>query len=286
MPKNIIVVADVRKSEVNKCLANIKSCLEKIANIQIVLTQPQDIPLYLHNCDYVMVLGGDGLLILVAQQLAGVNIPIIGVNFGRLGFLTEITFPDFFTQVAQILEGQPHIGQRMMLRCEIERAENIIHSHLAVNDVVIKMSSVAKMLYTTVWIDGEEISTYGGDGLIVATPVGSTAYSLSAGGPIVSPNLEAILITPICPHVLTLRPLVITTDHKIKVGMLSHGGEVAVSIDGQMNIPLQPQDYILVSRAPESFYIVQPTGRSFYRILREKLTWGEAKFNRKNMPDI
>lgn len=286
MPKHIVVVADIRKTEVKKYLADVKPWLEKKAHVCGWLTRPQELPAHIPGCDFVMVLGGDGLLILVAHQLAGKQIPIIGVNFGRLGFLTEITLAEFFTQLTQMLEGQPTIVQRMMLQCQIERAGTTIHSSLAVNDVIIKSASVARMLYTTVWIDDEEISTYGGDGLIIATPVGSTAYSLSAGGPIVSPNLAALIITPICPHVLTLRPLVITADRRIKIGLMSQDQDAIASIDGQVNIPLQPQDRILVSQAQESFYLAQLNRCSFYHTLQEKLTWGETRVNHKNMPDI
>ncbi len=286
MLKRIAVLADIRKLEVKRSLAEIQPWLENLATIKGWFTKLEELlPEHLHELDYLMTFGGDGLLLAAARYVAGTKIPLIGVNFGRLGFLTELTFAEFYNQIPRILEGQRIIAPRMMLRCQVERHGTVVHSGLAVNDAVIKAASVARMTYTTLFIDEEEITTYGGDGVIIATPVGSTAYSLSAGGPIVSPDIPALVITPICPHVLTLRPLVISAQHRIRIQFLPATAEAAlISLDGQINWPLQLHDQLIITQAEEKFYLVETGGRSFYHILQEKLTWGHVKLNHKNTP--
>ncbi len=282
--KRIVVIADIRKSEVQRCLPEIRSWLEKHGEISGWYDKAEELSsLCPDQTDFIMVFGGDGLLIATARSIAKTNIPIIGVNFGRLGFLTEFNLSEFFEQIPSILSGNNSIVSRMMLNCEVERDREVIYSSLAVNDAVIKITDIARMLYTTLFIDNEEITTYGGDGIIIATPVGSTAYSLSAGGPIISPNFSAFVITPICPHLLTLRPLVVGMHHFIKIRILATSKEsVVLSLDGQINLSLQNNDQVKISRSQESFHLIQNNNRSFYRVLQEKLTWGEANFNMKN----
>ena len=285
MQKKIIVLADTRKEEVCESLSQVRPWLEQNAVILGWFDNPDEIEKQdLGVIDYFIIFGGDGLLLSAARHLGKSQIPVIGVNFGKLGFLAELKISEFIEQLERILRGDCRIARRMMLHCAIIRSGQTLHSSLALNDAVIKCTSASRMLYTGVAIDNESITTYGGDGVIVATPVGSTAYSLSAGGPVLSPTLSALVITPICPHVLTLRPLVISSYHTIEISLVPpYPGEIILSIDGQVNYSLKKNDRVLISQAQQNFYLVQPIGhRSFFKILQEKLTWGELRINHFN----
>lgn len=281
MRKKILVLADTKKLDVCDCLDKVRPWLEERVEIQGWYKNIQEIQgekQKLSGADYLLVFGGDGLFLAAAREVADQKIPLIGVNFGKLGFLTELDIEDFFDRMPEILQGKGIVSSRMMIECEVRRAGEKVYSHLAVNDVAIKAASAFRMLYLALYINEEEIATYGGDGVIIATPVGSTAYSLSAGGPVVCPNLSALVITPICAHLLTLRPLVISSQNILRIALLPpFGDEIMLTIDGQVNYNLTKEDEIFISTANQSFYMLETGEKSFFQTLRAKLTWGEGR---------
>ena len=279
MHKKVIILADTRKKDVQDCLQEVQPWLEKKVEILGWYRSSEEIEKEkLQQTDYLILFGGDGLFLGAARCSAPFSVPILGVNFGKLGFLTEFSIEEFFEKIPEILNGKGKIQSRMMLECEIEREGEKIHKHLAVNEVSIKESYGCRMLYISLSVNNEQITSYGGDGVIVATPIGSTAYSLSAGGPVVSPDLSAFIITPVCPHLLNLRPLVVSSENSIQIHFLEPFPDgMVLNIDGQIHFPLQRYDKISIHKSSEKFYMLTMEDRSFFRILQEKLAWGEGK---------
>ncbi|MDD8027410.1 MAG: NAD(+)/NADH kinase [Acidobacteriota bacterium] len=219
--------------------------------------------------DLVAVLGGDGTLLAIAHLAARAGVPVMGVNLGRLGFLTEIPVPEMIQTLDEILDGNESlISPRMML--EASRGGE---SWLCLNDIVINKGALARMLHVTIRIDGEAIAEVRADGLIVSTPTGSTAYALSAGGPIIQPQLPAILLTPICPHTLTFRPMVISARARVELRVQA-SEEVFLSVDGQRGTPLSGSDTVEIARAPCQLKLVRSPLRGYFDLLKEKLSWG------------
>jgi NAD+ kinase len=228
--------------------------------------------------DLVVVLGGDGTLLSVADAIgaAGSGIPMLGVNFGSLGFLTEVTLPELYPSLEAALAGHAHIEERMMLASTTLRGDAHFASHIALNDVVITKGAHSRMIDLSVCVGDEFVTRVKADGLIVATPTGSTAYNLAAGGPIVQPNMEALLLTPIAPHTLTNRPIVIPAAAPVRVQpLMEERDEVFVTFDGQAGFQLQAGDDIRICRADRTLKLIRPSTRSYFEVLREKLKWGE-----------
>jgi NAD+ kinase len=228
--------------------------------------------------DMVVVLGGDGTLLSVADAIgvAGSGIPMLGINFGSLGFLTEVTLPELYPSLESALSGRAHIEDRMMLQSTTFRGGATFADHLALNDVVITKGARSRMIDLSVSVSGEFVTRVKADGLIVATPTGSTAYNLAAGGPIVQPNMSALLLTPIAPHTLTNRPIVIPADSAVRVQpQMEERDEVHITFDGQAGFQLQPDDDIRICRAERVLRLIRPSTRSYFAVLREKLKWGE-----------
>jgi NAD+ kinase len=230
-------------------------------------------------CDLVVVLGGDGTLIGMAGRIAqaGVTVPIFGVNFGNLGFLTEITLPELYASLEAVLEGESEIEERMMLRARTLVGETVFADRLLVNDVVITKAALSRIIDLSVSVGGQKVMQVRADGLIVATPTGSSAYNLAAGGPIVHPALDAFLLTPIAPHMLTNRPVVLPADAIVRVTPLMGGTteEVYVTFDGQSGHPLQRGEIIEIQRADMPLRLVRASNRTYFDVLRQKLKWGE-----------
>jgi NAD+ kinase len=231
------------------------------------------------HCDLVVVLGGDGTLIGMAGRVAnaGLETPILGVNFGSLGFLTEITLPELFPSLESALEGRARIEPRLMLRGRTLRDDNTYSERLALNDVVITKGAISRIIDLSVAIGDQPVMRVRADGLIIATPTGSTAYNLASGGPIVHPAVDAILVTPIAPHMLTNRPIVVPASSEIRVSP-SEGAsndELFLTIDGQTGHPLQPEDVVIVERASRPVRLVRAATRTYFDVLREKLKWSE-----------
>ena len=228
--------------------------------------------------DIVVVLGGDGTLLSVADAIgaSGSGIPMLGVNFGSLGFLTEVTLPELYPSLEAALGGRAHVENRMMLQSTTRRGGAVFADHIALNDVVITKGARSRMIDLSVSVGDEFVTRVKADGLIVATPTGSTAYNLAAGGPIVQPNMNALLLTPIAPHTLTNRPIVIPADSPVRVQpLMEDRDEVHVTFDGQAGFELQPDDDIRICRADRVLRLIRPSTRSYFEVLREKLKWGE-----------
>ena len=223
--------------------------------------------------DLVIVLGGDGTLLSVARDAGEHPVPILGVNLGTLGFMTEIAQDEVFAALERALGGALHVESRMRLEVRALRGEHALGRWLALNDAVVA-SSAARLVELEVCVDGMEVTCYHADGLIVSTPTGSTAYSLSAGGPIVDPRLEAFVLTPISPHTLTQRPVVLPASSRIEVRVRAGGGEVRLTVDGQTGLPLRDDDRVQVVRSRHPVALVVSPFRNHFAILREKLRWG------------
>lgn len=224
--------------------------------------------------DLVVVLGGDGTLLSVARNQAG-GVPILGVNMGTLGFLTEVNRAELFPALVRVLAGRFEILERTLFRVELQRAGSGNGSHYTVlNDVVVNKSALARIIRLVVAIGDRPVAVYRADGLIVSTPTGSTAYNLSAGGPIIEPSLGVAVLTPICPHTLSVRPLVVPDSSPIRITLDTPEEEVYLTLDGQEGVTLSHRDSILIRVAPEPARLVRVSERTFYDSLREKLKWG------------
>jgi NAD+ kinase len=231
-----------------------------------------------HDVDMVVVLGGDGTLLGMADRIgeAGLAIPILGVNFGSLGFLTEVTLPELYTALESAVTGRAGIEERLMLRATTVRGGPVFGTHIALNDVVFTKTARSRLIDLSVYVGDEFLTHVKGDGLIVATPTGSTAYNLAAGGPIVQPTVDALVVTPIAPHTLTNRPIVIPSSSAVRVEpRLEERDEVFVTFDGQAGYELQSGDQVQVCRAPLPLRLVRPSTRGYFEVLREKLKWGD-----------
>jgi NAD+ kinase len=231
------------------------------------------------ECDVLVVLGGDGTLIGMAGRVAnaGVDIPILGVNFGSLGFLTEVTLPELYASLEETLDGTAQIETRMMLRAQTIRGATICSDRLALNDVVITKGALSRIIDLAVMIGGQPVMRVRADGLIIASPTGSTAYNLAAGGPIVHPAVDALLLTPIAPHMLTNRPIVVPAASEIRVQPAAGASneELFVTLDGQSGHALEADDVVVVRQAERPVRLVRAATRTYFDVLREKLKWSE-----------
>lgn len=227
------------------------------------------------KADLAIVLGGDGTLIHAARMLRGRAVPVLGVNLGSLGFMTEIPVGEMFHNIDQLLAGNVSVDSRMKLHCILWRAGKIAAEDEVLNDVVINKGALARITDIELSVNGRYVCTYKSDGVIVSTPTGSTAYALSAGGPIVHPSLDATLVAPICSHALTQRPLLIPADQVIHMSMKTEVSDLFLTLDGQSGLPLQTGDRIEVRRSKNRVLLVRNPKLDYFAILRQKLHWGE-----------
>ncbi|NWG14166.1 MAG: NAD(+)/NADH kinase [Acidobacteria bacterium] len=223
--------------------------------------------------DVVTVFGGDGTFLHAARIVASSGVPILGVNLGSLGFLAEVNPDEVRPALQNLLNGDYDIEERMCLEVEAFRDGRSLARYMALNDAVINKGAIARIIELEVRVNDQLVSVTRADGLIVSTPTGSTAYSLSAGGPILYPSLGAFLVTPICPHTLTNRPVVVPDQAQVSVYLL-RGADVMLTVDGQVGIPLEPMDHLAVRKAAYAIRMVQPAGSTFFSLLRAKLKWG------------
>lgn len=229
----------------------------------------------IYNSDALIVLGGDGTMLAVSRIVGGRKIPIIGINMGNLGFITEIPKDQLFDSLEEIFSGKFEVEERSMLAAEVFRDNQIISKYLALNDIVIGKGIMAKISNFDLIINNVYVSTIKADGIIISTPTGSTAYNLSAGGPILYPTLKGIVFTPICPHTLSVRPVVLPDDFIIDIVISSHVKDIFLSIDGQIGFALKKKDKVRCKIAEEKTFIIASLERDYFKILREKLRWGE-----------
>lgn len=225
--------------------------------------------------EMIIVLGGDGTLLSVAREVWNKNIPILGVNLGGLGFLTEITLDELYPVLEKVLRNEFEVNEREVLNARVIRKGERIAEYVVLNDVVINKGALARIIDLETTINGEYLSTFRSDGLIISTPTGSTAYNLSAGGPIVYPSLHTIIITPICPHTLTIRPIIIPDDVKIRALLKSGDEDVTLTLDGQQGFTLESEDVVEVGKAEGHILLIKSPYRHYFKLLREKLKWGE-----------
>jgi NAD+ kinase len=226
-------------------------------------------------CDLAIVVGGDGTLLNAARSLAESDVAVLGVNLGRLGFLVDVSPEDMTQQLDCILGGEYIEEQRTLLHATMSRSDEILSESTALNDVIVHKRDIARMIELDTWIDGRFLNTNRSDGLIVATPTGSTAYALSGGGPILTPRLNAIALVPICPHTLSNRPIVIDDDAVIEIILHEGALEASVSCDGQVSQPLQAGDRVRIRKHDHSLRLLHPPGHDYFTVLREKLRWSE-----------
>ncbi len=224
--------------------------------------------------EIVLVLGGDGTLLSVARTIANLQIPILGINLGQVGFLTEIEVEDINDYLPQILRGNFYTESRMMLEANVWRGSEHRGTFYGLNDIVVTKGAFSRMIKLETFLNDQYIDTYPADGIIIATPTGSTAYSLSAGGPIVSPEVQVMVVTPICPHSFFARPLVIDAEAKVKTIVSSQWGEVMLTIDGQHGFKLEQGDCIIVKKAQVTTELIKLKNRTFFEVMREKLHEG------------
>jgi NAD+ kinase len=226
------------------------------------------------DVDLVVVLGGDGTMISTARLIGELDVPIIGVNYGSLGYLTDLRIEEMFPAIEAFLAGDYTIDRRVMLEAEHRRDGVAKGKGRVLNDVVINKSALALIIDIDVHLDGQFVNTFRADGLIVSTPTGSTAYNLSAGGPIIFPTMNAVVITPICPFTLTNRPIVVPDSAKIEVSVQNVNEGVVLTLDGQTGFELSAGDTVTVRKSPTAFNMVAPANRNYFEVLRDKLKWG------------
>ncbi len=225
--------------------------------------------------DLAIVLGGDGTMLNIARTLSPCNIPMVGVNQGRLGFLTDLTLENMQDSIAAMLEGKFITEQRLLISAQVLRDDVEIFSGSAFNEVVVHRNNIGSMIEFEVRIDGEYLYNQRADGLIVATPTGSTAYAMSSGGPILHPGLDVLELVPVCPHTLSNRPLVVKSSSVVEI-LLHRVGDMSVRFDSHTSYELQLHDKIIVTRDPDTACLLHPAGHSYYHTLREKLLWNQT----------
>jgi NAD+ kinase len=234
----------------------------------------------------IVVLGGDGTLLSVARHYVALGVPILGVNVGGLGFLSEIYLDELYPTMEQVLDGKYQVEERMLLIARLCRQGQVCWERHFLNDAVINKGALARIVELTTWIDGEYLTTYRADGLIVSTPTGSTAYTLSAGGPIVYPTLRHIILIPICPFTLSNRPIILPDTVTVAVTFAEKVRDAYLSIDGQVGQALQEEDRVEMSVAPHNLKLILSPHRSYFEILRTKLGWGEPGGQAACPPEI
>ncbi|MFN2531913.1 MAG: NAD(+)/NADH kinase [Pyrinomonadaceae bacterium] len=224
--------------------------------------------------DLMLVLGGDGTMIATARMIGDQEIPVLGVNYGDLGYLAEFRIEELYTALDSILSGKYRLDKRVMLAVELWRKDQLITRNRVLNDVVINKSALARIIEIEAYLNQQFVNSFRADGLIVSTPTGSTAYNLSAGGPVIFPSMNAVVITPICPFTLSNRPIVVPDDATIELRLRTEQEEVALTLDGQVGVSLNVGDRVVIRKSRTTFNLVQPMNRNYFDVLRDKLRWG------------
>ncbi len=226
------------------------------------------------SVDLMLVLGGDGTMIATARMLGDREVPVLGVNYGDLGYLAEFRIEELYTALESILSNNYRLDKRVMLDVELQRGAAQVTRNRVLNDVVINKSALARIIEIEACLNQQFVNSFRADGLIVSTPTGSTAYNLSAGGPVIYPSMNAVVITPICPFTLSNRPIVVPDDATIELRLKTQQEEVALTLDGQVGFPLRAEDRMVIRKSRTTFNLVQPMNRNYFDVLRDKLRWG------------
>ena len=270
--KTVAVYTNVKKDKDLLVTNRVLSLLDKKCNI----VTPGDFLSFDDMCatsDALVVLGGDGTLLRAARKASKYDLPVLGINLGKVGYLAEIEPERMEESLEKFLRGECRIEERFMINAQIVRNGEIVGEYTALNDVVISGSSFKRLVSMDLYVDGDFITPYDADGVVVATPTGSTAYSLSAGGPITDSSMELIMVTPICAHTLTSRPLIIPSDKKVEIVVRkNHERTSFLTIDGQEGAPLEVDDRVVITKAKCKTKLIRVNGMSFYEILRKKLS--------------
>lgn len=270
----IVVLTGSDRPDILSAWTDLQSFLSSVKGVEVVGAFsssepiPEDLP-----ADMVVVLGGDGSILRGCRQLGQRQLPIIGVNLGRLGFLTDLSPAEFRKGLPQLKRGQYSTVEHLMFRCSHYQSDGTVKTDLGLNEVTITSAGSLKMLDIILRIDEEDVTTFSCDGLIISTPVGSTAHNLSAGGPILRQELKVFVITPICPHTLTVRPIVDSADRVFRLSVKDAPAGVMVVIDGQIHRPLAGTDHVEVRRAEQTLKLIRLPGHSYYGTLHRKLGW-------------
>lgn len=274
-PHRFLIFANGRKDQAVYYAQQVRAALEATGGEIVGFDITGEADFAPGIADLVLVLGGDGAILRAAKRLGAQSVPVLGINLGRLGFLADLNPDEFCARLPQILEGDFDVTRHIVLEAAIENgSETIIHRVL--NEVVIAAEVPFRMIDLLVTIDGQEVVRFSGDGLIVSTPIGSTAHSLSAGGPILVQSLPAVVITPLCPHTLTWRPIVESADRHIAIHCKDLEASATVYIDGQCQLPIGPGQGVQLRRSPVDFFLVRMRGHNYYRTLTRKLHWGSG----------
>ena len=224
--------------------------------------------------DLMLVLGGDGTMIATARMIGDQEVPVLGVNYGGLGYLAEFRIEELYSALESILSGNYRLDRRVMLAVELRRGTEPPKTSRVLNDVVINKSALARIIEIETYFDRHYVSSFRADGLIVSTPTGSTAYNLSAGGPVIFPSMNAVVITPICPFTLSNRPIVVPDNAEIELLLKTDNEEVALTLDGQVGFAMKVADRVVIRKSRTTFNIIQPSNRNYFDVLRDKLRWG------------
>lgn len=268
----ILVLGNARRSGVCEEAERLLPFLRQHCEV-VAVDMRQELDLAGLAADMTLVLGGDGAILRAARQMGYRQVPVLGINLGKLGFLADLTADELCQYLPRVVRGEFRVTHHLMLECLVESAGGS-RTFLGLNEAAIQSGPPFHMLDLELVIDGETVSRYSGDGLIISTPIGSTAHSLSAGGPILGQELPAFVITPVCPHSLTNRPVVDSSDKVYTIAIRRASPNTALVVDGQENLPLAAGDRVTIRKAPVTFGLVKVPGRSYYQTLRDKLSWG------------
>ena len=226
------------------------------------------------EADLILVLGGDGTMIAAARMMGETEVPVLGVNYGGLGYLAEFRIEELYAALDSILAGNYRLDKRVMLDVDLVRGDQSVTKNRVLNDVVINKSALARIIEIETSLNKQFVNSFRADGLIVSTPTGSTAYNLSAGGPVIFPSMNVVVITPICPFTLSNRPIVVPDDATIELCLKTDNEDVALTLDGQVGFPLKVEDRVVIHKSKTTFNLVQPANRNYFDVLRDKLRWG------------
>ncbi len=270
--KKILLLGDKSKKKVRETIAELEPLFRKQSQLSIIDISDVD-RIKQASADLAFVFGGDGTILSASRKLNDKQIPLIGVHLGKFGFLADLTCQEVGKSLETIFAGEHVISQRMMLTCKLIRAEQVINETLGLNDAVVSRTSLSRIISIKLYVNKQIVTTYSSDGLIVSTPAGSTAHSLSAGGPIVTPDMEAFVITPICPHTLSNRPLVVSGNSTIELEQISESKGVGLTIDGQVYFDVMTGDRVVIEKAEKNLQLIDIQTRTFFDVLKEKLNW-------------